>query len=153
MRDAISLMRDGEDIFFSFSKAEKVYNQAEFNNHAKYGSLREALRGDLNLLQFVLFRGAKENCDVKKYCLEYADNQKKVDNMEEDEGSAEKEAFSVLKRTSNVESLTKQQRKQNDTYAYANRKFKSTAGQLRKYLDFPIRPKNQMKSKTTSKNP
>ena len=79
MRNTISLIYDGEDILFSFSKAEKVYNQAEFNNQAKYGSLRETLRSDLNLLQFVLFRGAKDNCNVKKYCLEYADNQKKVD--------------------------------------------------------------------------
>ena len=72
--------------------------------------------------------------------------------MEEDEGSAEKETFSVLKRKSNGESLIKQQRNQNDTYAHAHRKFKSTASQLRKYLDFPIPPRNQMKSKTMSKN-
>ena len=76
MRDAISLMYDGGDIQVFLTKAEKIYNQAKFNAQAKYGLLREALKGDSNLLQFVLFRGAKNYDEVKKYCLDYADNQK-----------------------------------------------------------------------------
>ena len=76
MRDAISLLYDGRDLHVFLTKAEIIHKQAKFNAQAKYVLLREALQGDYNLLQFVLFRGAKNYDEVKKYCLEYAGNQK-----------------------------------------------------------------------------
>ena len=59
MKDAISLSYDGGDIQSFLSKADKAYSQARFIERAKFGLLRESLKGDQLLLQFVLFRGAK----------------------------------------------------------------------------------------------
>ncbi len=76
MKDAIFLTYDGGDIQAFLTRVEIAYNQAEFNEHAKFGMLREALKTDQLLLQFVLFRGTKDYEEVKQYCTDYADNQK-----------------------------------------------------------------------------
>ena len=80
MKDAVTLSYDGGDIKAFITKAEKAYNQAKFNDSAKFGLLREALNGDHMLLQFVLFRGAKDYISVKKACLEFAENKKMLDS-------------------------------------------------------------------------
>ncbi len=80
MLDTISLTYDGGDIPTFLVKAEKAYNRAKFNEQAKYGLLIEALKSDQLLLQFVLLRGAKSYDEVKKYCTDYAENQKMMKN-------------------------------------------------------------------------
>ena len=72
VKNAISLTYDGGDIQAFLNRAEKAYNQAKFNKHAKFGLLREAMKAD----QFVLFRGAKDYEGVREYCIDYSDNEK-----------------------------------------------------------------------------
>lgn len=79
MKDAISLAYDGVDIHSFFTRAEKGYNQANFNGQSTFGLLCEALKVDLMILHFIFFRGAKDYEDVKRYCLEYAGDQKMMD--------------------------------------------------------------------------
>lgn len=47
--------------------------------------MREALKEDLILLLLILFRRAKYCEDVKKYCLEYAENQIMLDQITRDD--------------------------------------------------------------------
>ena len=58
-KEAISLEYDGGDIQTFLTRADKLYSQAKFNDHAKFRLLRDSLKSDQMLLQFVLFRGAK----------------------------------------------------------------------------------------------
>ena len=59
MKEAISLEFDGGDIQNFLTRADKLYSQAKFNEQAKFGLLRDSLKSDQMLLQFVLFRRAK----------------------------------------------------------------------------------------------
>ena len=77
MKEAISLSYDGGDIQKFLTRAEKACNQAKFNDEAKFGLLREELKSDQLLLQFFLFRGAKDYEELKKY---FADYQKMMKN-------------------------------------------------------------------------
>ena len=59
MKQAISLEYDGGDIQTFLTRADKLYSEAKFNEQAKFGLLRDSLKSDQMLLQFVLSRGAK----------------------------------------------------------------------------------------------
>ena len=79
MKGAKSLEYDGGDIQTSLTRADKLYSQAKFNDQAKFGLLRDSLKSDQMLLQFVLFRGAKNYDEIKQACVEYSDNRKMMD--------------------------------------------------------------------------
>ena len=78
MKEAISLEYDG-DIQTFVIRADKLYSQAKFNGQAKFGLLRDSLKSDQMLLQFLLFRGAKSYNEIKQACTEYSDNRKMMD--------------------------------------------------------------------------
>lgn len=71
----------GWDIHDFWTRAEKVYEQDMYNGKDKFGPLREALKVDPIIVQLILFRGAKNYEYVKKYCLEYANNQKMMEKQ------------------------------------------------------------------------
>ena len=81
MKEVISLEYDGGDIQNFLTKADKFYSQAKFNERAKFGLLRDSLKSDEMLLQFVLFRGAKSYNEIKQACIEYSDNRKMMDRL------------------------------------------------------------------------
>jgi len=76
MKEAINLVYDGGDVNAFIAKADKLYTKAKFNGVSKLGLIREALKTDQMMLQFVLLRGAKDYQSVKDTCLEYAENKK-----------------------------------------------------------------------------
>ncbi len=56
------------------TRAEEAYNQAKFYDQAKFGLIREAFKSPQLLLQFVLFRGAKDYREQKRYFADQAEN-------------------------------------------------------------------------------
>ena len=72
MKEAISLEQDGRHIQTFLTRADKLYSQAKFNQQAKFGVVRDALKSDEVLLKFVLFRGAKSYSEIDDACMEYA---------------------------------------------------------------------------------
>ncbi len=58
------------------TREEKADKQANFNDQAKFGMFHEALKSDLLLLQFMLFRGAKDYEELKSYYADDTVNQK-----------------------------------------------------------------------------
>ncbi len=80
IKEAMSPPYDGANIQSFLPRAEKAYNQAKFNDLAKFGLLRETMKYDQLLLQVVPFRGAKYYEELKKCCADYADNQKMMSN-------------------------------------------------------------------------
>ncbi len=64
-----------EEIFRLFlSRTVNVYNQAKVGENIKFELLRDSLKSEQMVFQFVLFRGSKNYEDIKKGCLEYAKN-------------------------------------------------------------------------------
>ena len=59
-----------------FVKASKLYREAKFNDQAKFGLIREAIKSDQGMSQFAFWRKADNFERVRETCLEYADNQK-----------------------------------------------------------------------------
>ena len=57
-------------------KASKLCEEAKFNDQAKLGLTREAIKSDRGTLELVFLRKADTYEKVKETCLEYADNQK-----------------------------------------------------------------------------
>ena len=110
MKEAVNLRYDGKDVKAFFNKADKLYTQAKFNDQAKFGLIREAIKADQTLLQFVLIRGAKTYDDVKKACLEYAENQKVLmpNVNEEVKGEEEKKEEKKEDTSDKIDELCKQ---------------------------------------------
>ena len=69
MKEVTSLEYDGGDIQKFVTRADKLYLQAKFNGRAKFRLLRDSLKSDQMLLQFVLFRGAKNYNEMKQACV------------------------------------------------------------------------------------
>ena len=69
MKEAISLEYNCVDIQASPIRADKLYSQAKFNDQAKFGLLRDSLKSDQMLLQFVLFRERKIIMRSSKYVV------------------------------------------------------------------------------------
>ena len=74
MREALTLRYDRGDILSFLSRADKAYNQAKVVENVKFELLRDALKFDQMLFQFVLFLGSRNYPGIKKPCLEYAEN-------------------------------------------------------------------------------
>ena len=89
MKEAISLEHDGDDSQTFLTRADVLYSQAKFNEQAKFGLLRDSLKSELILLQFVLFRGAKSYNEINHACIEYSDNSKMIDRPVTNNGSKE----------------------------------------------------------------
>ena len=53
-----------------------MYKEAKFNDQAKFGLVREAIKSDEGMLQFVFWRKTDMYEKVREICLEYADNHK-----------------------------------------------------------------------------
>ena len=76
MEEAVNLVCKGGDVKEFFVKASKLYKEAKFNDQAKFGLIREAIKSDQGMLQFVFLRKADTYEKVRETCLEYADNRK-----------------------------------------------------------------------------
>ena len=76
MKEAIFIEYDGGDIQNFLRRADKLYSKAKFNDEAKFGLLWDSLKSEQMLLQFVQFRGAKSDNEIKRACVEYSDNRK-----------------------------------------------------------------------------
>ena len=76
MKEAVNLVYKGGNVKEFFVKASKLYKEAKFNDQAKFGLIREAIKSDQGMLQFVFLRKADTFEKVSETCLEYADNQK-----------------------------------------------------------------------------
>ena len=76
MKEAVNLEYKGGNVKEFFVKASKLYKEAKFNDQAKFGLIREAIKSDQGMLQFVFLRKADTYEKVRENCLEYADNQK-----------------------------------------------------------------------------
>lgn len=68
MREAVTLSYDGSDIKSFIAKADKLYTKAKFDEESKLGLIREALKTDPVMLQFVLFQGVKDYQATKDAC-------------------------------------------------------------------------------------
>ena len=79
MREALTLRYDIGDIPKFLPRADKVYNQAKVGENVKFKLLRDVLKSDQMLFQFMLFRGSKNYKGIKKACLKYAKNIKVID--------------------------------------------------------------------------
>ena len=79
MKEAMSLEYDGGDIRTFLTTAYKLYSRAKFNEQAKFGLLRDSLKSDQMLLQFVLLRVAKSYNEIKESCVEYSNKRKMMD--------------------------------------------------------------------------
>ena len=79
MKESISLEYGGGDIQTFLTRADKLYSLAKFKEQANFGLLRDSLKSEQILLQFVLFRGAKSYKQIKQACIEYSDNRKMMD--------------------------------------------------------------------------
>ena len=64
-------------------KVGKLYKEAKFNDHEKSGLIREAIKSDQGMLQFVFLRMADTYEKGRETCLVYADNQKGFVSQEE----------------------------------------------------------------------
>ena len=76
MKEAVNLVYKGGNVKEFFVKASKLYKEAKFNEQAKFGLIREAIKSDQGMLQFVFLRKADTYEKVRETCLEYAYNQK-----------------------------------------------------------------------------
>jgi len=76
MKEAVTLVYDGGDVSSFIARADKLYTRAKFDERSKLGLIREALKTDQVMLQYVLFRGTKDYLTTKDACLEYAENKK-----------------------------------------------------------------------------
>ena len=72
----MNLVYRGDNVKEFFVKASKMYKEAEFNDQAKFGLIREAIRSDQGTLQSRFLRKADTYEKVRETCLEYTDNQK-----------------------------------------------------------------------------
>lgn len=73
---AVTLKLTNGDVNEFFMKEDKLYTKAKFNDQGKFGLIREAIKDDETLLQFIIFRGCKNYAEVKGACFECSDNQK-----------------------------------------------------------------------------
>ena len=76
MKEAVNLVYKGGNVKEFFVKASKLYKEAKFNEQAKFGLIREAIKFDQGMSQFVFLIKADTYEKVRENCLEYADNQK-----------------------------------------------------------------------------
>ena len=76
MKEAVNLVHNRGNVEEFFVKASKLYKLAKFNDQAKFGLVREAIKSNQVMLQFVFLRKADTYEKVKETCLEYADNQR-----------------------------------------------------------------------------
>ena len=91
-------------------KASKLCKVAKFNDQTKFGLIREAIKSDQGMLQFVFLRKAYTYEKVRETCLEYADNQKAfashveqvVDQARSSSQEGEKEELPMIFRRSSI---------------------------------------------------
>ena len=76
MKEAVNLKYTTGDIKSFVEDADRLYKEAKFNEEAKLGLFRDAIKGNPVLLQFAMLRGATSYEEVKQACLEFAENQK-----------------------------------------------------------------------------
>ena len=76
MKEAVNLVYRGSNVKEFFVKASRLYKEAKFNDQAKFGLVREAIKSDQGKSQIVFLRKADTYEKVRGTCLEYADNQK-----------------------------------------------------------------------------
>ena len=58
MKEAVNLVYKGGNVKKFFVKASELYKEAKFNDRAKFGLIREAIKFDQGILQFVFLRKA-----------------------------------------------------------------------------------------------
>ena len=58
MKEAVNLVYKDGNVKEFFVKASKLYEEAMFNDRAKFESIREAIKFDQGILQFVFLRKA-----------------------------------------------------------------------------------------------
>ena len=83
MKEAVNLVYRNGNVKEFFIKARKLYKEAKFNGHAKFGLIREAFKFGQGMLRFVFLRKADTYGKVKETRLEYVDNQKVLVSQEE----------------------------------------------------------------------
>ena len=76
MKEAVNLVSKGGNVKEFFMKASKLCKEAKFHDQARFGSIREAIKSDQEMLQFVFLRKGDTYEKVRETCLEYAANQK-----------------------------------------------------------------------------
>ena len=75
IQEAVELRYDGGDVAKFFRDADKMYEEAGFNDKAKYGMVMKAIRPAPKMLEFVLVRGDDTFKEVKDSCLDFERNQ------------------------------------------------------------------------------
>ena len=76
MKEAVNLVYKGRNVKEFFVKASKLHMEAKFNDRAKFGLIREAIKSDQGMLNFVFLRMTDTYETVRETCPEYADNLK-----------------------------------------------------------------------------
>ena len=76
MKEGVNLVYKDGNVKEFFVKASKLCKETKFNDQAKFGLIREAVKSDKGMLQFLFSRKADTFEKVRETCLEYADNQK-----------------------------------------------------------------------------
>ena len=76
MKEAVKLVYKVGNVMEFFMKASKLCKEAKFNDKAKFGLIREAIKFDQDMFQFLFLKNADPYEKVKENCLQYAGNQK-----------------------------------------------------------------------------
>ena len=76
MKEAVNLVHRGDNVKKFSVKASELYKEADFNDLANFGLIREAIKSDQGMIHFVFLRNADMYEKVRETCLEYADKQK-----------------------------------------------------------------------------
>ena len=74
MKEAVNLVYKGGNVKKFIMKVRKLCKEANFNDQAKFRLIREAIKFDQGMLQFVFVEEADTYETVQKTRLLYADN-------------------------------------------------------------------------------
>ena len=83
MKEAVNFVYKRGNIKEFFVKAIKLRKETNLNDQAKFGLIREAIKSDQGMLQFVFLSKADTYQKVRETCTQYADNQKVFASLEE----------------------------------------------------------------------
>ena len=76
MKKAVNLLYEKDNFNGLFLRANKLYKEAKSNNQAKFGLIRETVKSDQGMLQFVFLTKKEVYKKVRGTCLEYVNNEK-----------------------------------------------------------------------------
>ena len=66
MKEAVNLVYKGGNVKEFFVKASKLYKEAKFDDQAKFRLIREAIKSDQGMLQFLFLRKANTYKKVRE---------------------------------------------------------------------------------------